>query len=403
LPLLAAGDGISVAIDSSTPFLWLPKSICERFAQALGLRYNDSLALYTFDGNVTTPGDLRAWDLNFTFSLSDKSRSSQEVNITLPYAAFDLQLTYPFIPNTTYDNGNKYYFPLRQAANETQYTLGRAFLQEAYIITDYERNNFSVYQAVHPENPLGNTSIVDITRPSTSQFSGVAGQTTSSRLSTTNIVLISIGTVLFLVLLTLVFIVFRRRRGKRIIREEVSQPANPPTASKESEKPQGIWRVERANSTSATEVSAGADAQLFELAVPYFPVELDGTQVPRRRYEQDENTISDRSPNSGVDSRYRSAPASSYSPVSSPGRSVIENASPLSQPPMSQPPMSPPPMSPPPMSPPPMYQSPSARAQRSNIMIPLQSNVDEPEPNHKFLCAEMGRGRIRGAGEGSKS
>jgi hypothetical protein len=87
------------------------------------------------------------------------------VNITLPYDAFDLQLSYPYLPNTTYADPSKYYFPLRQAANETQYVLGRAFLQEAYLITDYERNNFSIHQAVHNASLLGNISLVNIQRP----------------------------------------------------------------------------------------------------------------------------------------------------------------------------------------------------------------------------------------------
>src|ERR1019366_4883174 len=38
------------------------------------------------------------------------------------------------------------YFPLKRAANDSQTTLGRAFLQEAYLIVDYERSNFSLYQ-----------------------------------------------------------------------------------------------------------------------------------------------------------------------------------------------------------------------------------------------------------------
>ncbi|KAL8640368.1 MAG: hypothetical protein Q9226_008757 [Calogaya cf. arnoldii] len=38
------------------------------------------------------------------------------------------------------------YFPLIRAANESQYTLGRTFLQEAYLIADYERRNFSISQ-----------------------------------------------------------------------------------------------------------------------------------------------------------------------------------------------------------------------------------------------------------------
>lgn len=70
------------------------------------------------------------------------------MNITLPYASFDLQLTqfYPGINQTTQ------YFPLRRAANDNQYTLGRTFLQESYIIVDYERLNFSVSSAVFRNN-----------------------------------------------------------------------------------------------------------------------------------------------------------------------------------------------------------------------------------------------------------
>lgn len=37
-----------------------------------------------------------------------------------------------------------------RAREETQYTLGRVFLQEAYVIADYDRGNFSVSQALFP-------------------------------------------------------------------------------------------------------------------------------------------------------------------------------------------------------------------------------------------------------------
>jgi hypothetical protein len=37
------------------------------------------------------------------------------------------------------------YYPLKRAANATNYVIGRTFLQEAYIIADYEQRNFSVY------------------------------------------------------------------------------------------------------------------------------------------------------------------------------------------------------------------------------------------------------------------
>lgn len=62
----------------------------------------------------------------------------------LPYGAFDLQASHPIYPNATN------YFPLRRADNESQYTLGRVLLQEAYIIVDYERGNFSLHRALFP-------------------------------------------------------------------------------------------------------------------------------------------------------------------------------------------------------------------------------------------------------------
>lgn len=39
-----------------------------------------------------------------------------------------------------------------RAANDSQYTLGRTFLQEAYLIADYERRNFSISQCSWVEN-----------------------------------------------------------------------------------------------------------------------------------------------------------------------------------------------------------------------------------------------------------
>lgn len=70
------------------------------------------------------------------------------MDVNLPYGAFDLQANSPFYSNATN------YFPLRRAANSTQYTLGRTYLQEAYLVVDYEQSNFSVNQAVFLEpNP----------------------------------------------------------------------------------------------------------------------------------------------------------------------------------------------------------------------------------------------------------
>ena len=60
-----------------------------------------------------------------TFTLSNSLSGGETVSIVLPFGAFALQANYPFTPNETI------YFPLKKAANDTQNTLGRAFMQEA--------------------------------------------------------------------------------------------------------------------------------------------------------------------------------------------------------------------------------------------------------------------------------
>ncbi|APA13075.1 hypothetical protein sscle_10g078450 [Sclerotinia sclerotiorum 1980 UF-70] len=166
IQLASADDKISALIDSSTPYLWLPEAVCDRFADALGLTYNESLNLYTFDENPNQHNNLSdsSTATIFTFRLKDTSTDADIVEIKLPYAAFDLRLTYPYIPNTEFgaDQASKFYFPLARSENTSQYTIGRVFLQEAYIITSYETNQFSLHQAVHVSDTLNNKSIVAI-------------------------------------------------------------------------------------------------------------------------------------------------------------------------------------------------------------------------------------------------
>ena len=126
------------------PHIWLPTSACDIFEEAFGLVYDNSTDLYLVDNATQT----RLRDLNptVTFTLANSLNDASTVEIELPYAAFDLQIDYPTYPRA------KNYFPLRRAANDTQYTIGRTFLQEAYITVDYERQNFSVAQTFFPRS-----------------------------------------------------------------------------------------------------------------------------------------------------------------------------------------------------------------------------------------------------------
>lgn len=134
--LLAAP--ISAMITSSDPNFWLPPSACQAFEQAFGLILDKSTGLYLI--NSTQYATLQAANPVVSIALASDLEPDQSVVITLPFSAFALQASYPFTPNTTY------YFPLRQADTTAQYTLGIAFLQEAYLTVDYERGNFSVSQ-----------------------------------------------------------------------------------------------------------------------------------------------------------------------------------------------------------------------------------------------------------------
>lgn len=147
---------IYVYIDSLIPHIWLPLSTCQAFEQAFGLTYNESAELYFVDD--TLHDKLVSQNPNVTFTLGPASAGGSTVDIVMQYGSFDLMAKYPIVDNATR------YFPLKQAQNDSQYTLGRAFLQNAYLIADYDRSNFSVSQAVFP-NGSNIQQIVAIHRP----------------------------------------------------------------------------------------------------------------------------------------------------------------------------------------------------------------------------------------------
>ena len=172
LALQSVSSSALYKVDSSTPYLWFPEDVCLQFEKALGLIYDDELQLYTFGKDPSKYQSLRDLNLNFTFTIADLPNSSNFVNITLPYAAFDLQLNPTYPASNSSQSSSINYFPLRKATNSSQYTIGRVFLQESYLIVDYERNNFSLSQAVFHIDAIENTSLVDISRPQNSTYMG---------------------------------------------------------------------------------------------------------------------------------------------------------------------------------------------------------------------------------------
>ena len=201
--LTPLSQGSLFMIDSSVPDIWLPISACQLFEEAFGLLYDPLTDLYLVNDSIHK--QLQQMEPNVTFKLGVMASEGPSVDITLPYGAFDLQASSPIYPNTTD------YFPLRRAANETQQTLGRTFLQEVYIIADYERSNFSVYQAVFKEpNP---SQIVTIHSTSYTAASNSSTHGGHRRVDHGDIAAIAIGVVAFLAIIVAIVAFIYRRKG----------------------------------------------------------------------------------------------------------------------------------------------------------------------------------------------
>ena len=117
--------GIMSFVDSTVPQIWLPLDACQAFEKAFGLTFDETSELYLV--NSSLHDQLQNQNASFTFTLGATSTGGQTVDIILPYDSFDLLVA----PPTNGVSNSSRYFPLRRAINDTQYTLGRTFLQEA--------------------------------------------------------------------------------------------------------------------------------------------------------------------------------------------------------------------------------------------------------------------------------
>lgn len=241
--------------------MWLPQSVCDLFSQAFGLQYDTNTGLYVV--NDTMHKQLQQSNPSVTFRLGSTDSSSETTNIVLPYAAFDLQASIPLF------NVSTNYFPLRVAANASQQVLGRAFLQEAYVFVDWERNNFTIGQAIHQNST---TNIVPVLSPTYDSGGG------DSSLSTGAIVGIAVGAgaVIAIIIGIIAFFVIRSRRRQRgkpheqLLEELPDNPLPPPEIMSHN-----VYELQEGEN-SKHELEVYAKHQPSELQGESFERELEG-------------------------------------------------------------------------------------------------------------------------------
>ncbi|CAF9917349.1 MAG: hypothetical protein ALECFALPRED_011113 [Alectoria fallacina] len=202
-------SGIMASVDSTEAQIWLPVEACQAFETAFGLTYNDTNGFYLVDDALHA--QLHAQNASVTFTLGSTASGGETINITLPYASFDLLLTPPAANLTNNTN----YFPLRRADNDTQYTLGRTFLQEAYLTVDWERQNFSISECLFSEDMQQNLVAIQ----------SQSDLTTSGGSSTGRTVGIAVGVVLGVLVIAAAIggLLWKKHRDKRDSEEKAEK------------------------------------------------------------------------------------------------------------------------------------------------------------------------------------
>lgn len=146
-------EGFHATIDSTLPYLYLPTSVCDQFEQRFQLTYDQRTNYYFYNSSSNNYNENRNATLNFKIG-ANLQDSPYFADIKLPWTAFKMDLSLPDM-NTT-----RPYFPLRRSPDGI-YMLGRAFLQEAYLVVDYERNTFTVASATFSD-PMPDEKLVPI-------------------------------------------------------------------------------------------------------------------------------------------------------------------------------------------------------------------------------------------------
>jgi hypothetical protein len=127
--------------------MYLPSSTVDSIAEILALPYDAQTDHYLI--NDETHQRLLKWRPELTFEFASNFSSKDTVVISLPYSSLGLQLGSP-----SSKTGNETrYFPIRKITKPEQSVLGRTFLQNAYLIADYDRRSFSVHQVRFSDFP----------------------------------------------------------------------------------------------------------------------------------------------------------------------------------------------------------------------------------------------------------
>jgi hypothetical protein len=223
----------------------------------------------------TARSALRASSPTFVFTIGTSVSGGTNIPINIPYDAFDLQAGYPIFGTSTD------YFPLRRAANESQYTLGREFLQEVYVSVDWERDVFNISQAVFSSLPLAKDIVTIEPKNQTTALVPKLGPR-KLPLSTGDMVGIGIGVVLLLFVLGLVWWFYRRRQKAN---DSGVSPALPTSDEKNGPNELTSDNVGKSQTTPITDLELEG-RMVEEMYAPHGSHEMRGSHQQPGRFTE---------------------------------------------------------------------------------------------------------------------
>jgi hypothetical protein len=207
---MQVGQPFLATADSTRPYIYLPEDGYDQVLRYLNL-VSDPLSGYVL---VTEQQkrSLEARQTSLRFHLTEHSDTMQPpppaVQVVLPTSSLIMQLGFPYVASTSW------YLPIMKGnSSVSNFVLGRTFLQDAYLIADYDNRYFKIHQV--DWNTTSSDPSKDFVLPlGSSPHIATPEPAAPSRNILIPVLVVSI-TVLFVVALS-IFLVRRRANRKRL-------------------------------------------------------------------------------------------------------------------------------------------------------------------------------------------
>lgn len=138
------GASLPVWMNPQAPYLYLPRSVCDSITRDLPITYNSTLDFYLWDTNSPNFTNIVTSPAFMSLSFRASKIGASNLTIKMPYKLLNLTLEPPLVSQPTA------YFPCMDPRIDGRYSLGRAFMQAAFIGANWDKNEWYLAQAPGP-------------------------------------------------------------------------------------------------------------------------------------------------------------------------------------------------------------------------------------------------------------